>query len=102
MRFVRVAVARSIKNVVRMDNTNEKIEAFKVELKALMQKHGIGIYASDQYIDDDYCGADHYLTIDDEPCMDETVAELFDRLHKIAHKDLRAASPKVFIINIKG
>ncbi len=82
-----------------MGNRNEKIEAFNAELNALMQKHGIGIYASDQYIDDDYCGTDHYLTIDGEPCMDETVVELFDRLHKSALKDLRAASPKVFIIN---
>jgi hypothetical protein len=79
-----------------MCNTNEKIEAFKVELKALMQKHDFGCLMADTYDGNgDHYGTDHYFTIDSEPYIDESVAEIFDSIHK----DLMPASPKVFIIN---
>jgi len=78
-----------------MENANNKIEAFKEELKSLMEKYGFGIFESDQYVDDEYDSTDHYFTVDGEIFWDETIVEILDSIQK----DFRPSSPKVFIIN---
>ncbi len=62
-------------------NKEEKIEAFKTELKALMNKYNFGKSESDNYNGmEEYCGTDYYFTVDGETWHCETIAEI---LHEV-------------------
>jgi hypothetical protein len=61
------------------ENREKKIEAFKTELKALMNKYNFGKYESDNYNGmEEYVGTDYYFTIDGETWYGETITEILD------------------------
>tara|TARA_R110000824_G_scaffold369304_2_gene558762 strand:+ start:749 stop:964 length:216 start_codon:yes stop_codon:yes gene_type:complete len=58
---------------------NEKIIAFKKELKELMVKYYFGKTEHDNYNGmEEYCGTDIYFTINGETYYSETVNEIID------------------------
>ncbi len=62
-------------------NREEKIEAFKAELKALMNKYNFGKSESDNYNGmEEYCGTDYYFTVDGETWYCETIAEVLNEV----------------------
>ena len=64
---------------LELENIKKKIEAFKTELKALMNKYNFGKYQSDNYDGfEEYIGTDYYFTVDGKPYRGETIAEIID------------------------
>jgi hypothetical protein len=66
---------------LEFENRKKKIEAFKTELKALMNKYNFGKHESDNYNGkEEYCGTDYYFTVDGETWYGETIAEILDEV----------------------
>jgi hypothetical protein len=71
-----------------MDNYEKEFEArktkvneFKGELKALMDKYDFGKDKSDQYNGmEEYCGTDHYFVVNGETWYIETISEIIDEI----------------------
>jgi hypothetical protein len=56
-----------------------KVNAFKSELKELMEKYNFGKDESDIYNGmEDYCGTDYYFVVDGETWYSETIGEILD------------------------
>ncbi len=59
-------------------NIQERIEAFKNELKGLINKYNFGIKESDQYNGmDEFCGTERHFIVDGEVYHGETIEEIF-------------------------
>lgn len=66
---------------LEFENRKNKIEAFKKEFKALMDKYNFGTYESDQYNGmDEYCGSVFYFVVDGERWYGQTVGEILDEI----------------------
>jgi hypothetical protein len=66
---------------LEFENRKKKIEAFKNELKALMNKYNLGKKESDNYNGmEEYCGTDYYFTVDGETWFSETIEEILDEV----------------------
>ena len=59
----------------------EKLDSFKAELKALMNKYNIETDGHDNYGDkEEYCGTSYYFYIDGCPMYAQTVEEILEEL----------------------
>jgi hypothetical protein len=66
---------------LEFENRKKKIEAFKADLKALMNKYNFGKYESGNYNGmDEPCGTDYYFTVDGKIWYAETIAEILDEV----------------------
>ena len=66
---------------LEFENRKRKIEAFKIELKALMTKYNFGQCESDNYNGmEEYYGTDYHFTVDGVPWYGETIAEILDEI----------------------
>ena len=71
-----------------MDNYEKEFEArktkvnkFKEELKALMNKYDFGKHESDQYNGmEEYCGTNYYFVVNGETWYGETIIEIIDEI----------------------
>jgi len=58
-----------------------KVNEFKEELKALMNKYDFGKDESDQYNGmEEYCGTDYYFVVNGETWYGETISEIIDEI----------------------
>jgi hypothetical protein len=66
---------------LELESIEKKIEAFKTELKALMNKYNFGKHQGDNYDGmEEYIGTDYYFTVDGKPYRGETIAEIIDEV----------------------
>jgi|JI10StandDraft_1071094.scaffolds.fasta_scaffold75596_3 hypothetical protein len=64
---------------LEVENRNKKIEAFKNELKSLINKYNLGKQEHDNYNGmEEYCGTDYYFTVDGEGFYSQTINEFLD------------------------
>lgn len=61
------------------ENKKKKIDKFKIELKALMNKYNFGKHKSHNYNGmEEYCGSDYYFTVNGDVWYGETISEILN------------------------
>ena len=77
----KITMSEQLKKRIRDKNLQDKVEAFKKDLKELIKKHNIEAHDCEQHDNEEnYIGSDYYFKIDGEAYYRESINELIEDL----------------------